>query len=386
MEELKVKEQEENEDRPEENTTAEPERTAEYREEFWIPKEDLCRKCQRKRVDRSENRNSILCHECREEQIRYPFPKKMLPAVALVLVLMVLAMARTPKVLQCYKNYTEAERQAAVGDIYPALLGLQSVLDVYPDSVPVADRMTSLAMWHGYYDVAAYVMNEYLEGQSVDDAVYAKLDGFANKLNRYYNTIDRISILFEGITGDMSEEDQTEELESIQMELLDMTKSGEYDKALTYYYLGALTEDQDQALTYLQASVDADYRLAIAQVALGTNLRRRGDLTGAGKAYETVLAQDRNDTGALRAMGILKMLEGNKEAGLSDVRRAFDLNPEEAYVRETLIIALMESGNMAEADQMKQQFEEEGIVFDEEFENYRSGAVNLYDYYVSPEQ
>lgn len=386
MEEMEVKEQEENKDRPEDNTTAEPEHTAEYREEFWIPKEDLCCKCQRKRVDRSENRNSILCHECREEQIRYPFPKKMMPAVALVLVLMALAMVRTPKVLQCYKSYTEAEKQAEAGDIYPALLGLQSVLDEYPDSVPVADRMTSFAMWHGYYDVAAYVMNEYLEGQSVDDATYAKLDGFANKLNRYYNAIDRVSTLFEGISADMSEEEQAEELETVRTELLDMTQDEEYDKALVYYYLGAITEDQNQALTYLQASVDADYRLAAAQVALGTNLRRRGDLAGARKAYNTVLAQDRNDTGALRAMGILKMLEGDKEAGLSDVRMAFELNPEEAYVRETMIIALMEAGNTEEAVQTKRQFEEEGIEFDGEFENYLSGAVNLYDYYVSPEQ
>lgn len=147
MEELEVKEQEENKGRPEEHVpedtdssqaeTMQPENTAEYREEFWIPKEDLCRKCQRKRVDRSENRNSILCYECREEQIRYPFPKKMMPAVVLILVLMAFAMARTPKVLQCYKSYTEAEKQAEAGDIYPALLGLQSVLDEYPDSVPV---------------------------------------------------------------------------------------------------------------------------------------------------------------------------------------------------------------------------------------------------------
>lgn len=47
----------------------------EERDDYWIPESELCHKCQRRRIDRSSN-NSILCSECREEQIRYPFPKK----------------------------------------------------------------------------------------------------------------------------------------------------------------------------------------------------------------------------------------------------------------------------------------------------------------------
>ena len=327
-----------------------------------------------------------MCHECREQQIRYPFPKKMLPAVALILVLMVFAMARTPMVLRCYKSYTEAPELAEEGDIYPALLGLQSVLDEYPESVPVAERMIDLAMAHGYYDAAAYVLNEYMEGKSVSDATYSRLTGYANRMNRYYETIDKVSEVFAGITEDMSEQEQKDGLEQIRNGLLTLTSDTAYDNALLYYYLSAVTEDQDQALAYLQSSVEAGNPPLVVHVAMGTNLRRRGDLEGAQKAYDTALKQDRNDAGALRAMGILKMLQGDKEEGLSYVQKAYDLNPEEAYVRETLIIALMECGKTEEAEQMKQQFTGEGIVFDGEFETYLSKDVELYNYYVDPQQ
>jgi Flp pilus assembly protein TadD len=81
-------------------------------------------------------------------------------------------------------------------------------------------------------------------------------------------------------------------------------------------------------------------------------------------------------------MGILKMLEGDKEAGLADVQKAFDLNPEENYVRETLVIALMECGQKEKAEELRQQFEAEGIEFDVDFLSYLNGEVSLHDYYV----
>lgn len=359
----------------------------EQEDQTWIPEEELCGKCKSRPVDRSENRNSILCRECREEQIRYPFPKKMLPAVILVLGLMALAMARTPKVLRCYKSYTDAMTQAAVGDIYPALVELQEVLDEYPDSVPVAERMVDLSMKHGYFDVAAYALNAYMAGKSVSESTYTKLDNYSSRLKRYYNTIDSVSKLFEDLDDTMDLEEQQWQLENLKKKLLAMTDASGYDNALLYYYLGSISEDQDEALRYLQTSAETDLRLAaVTQVPLGTNLRRRGDLKGAREAYEKALALDRNNSGALRAMGILKLLEGEKEEGLTDIRRAYDLNPEEAYVKETLIIALKECGQEEEAGRQLRQFEDDGALFDEEFSAYLSGAVSLYDYYVDPQQ
>ena len=78
----------------------------------------------------------------------------MLPAAVIVLALMVLAMARTPGIIRMYKMYYQAELQSYRGDVYPALLNLETVMEAYPSSVPVAVSMIDIAMEHGYYDAA----------------------------------------------------------------------------------------------------------------------------------------------------------------------------------------------------------------------------------------
>lgn len=355
-------------------------------EDYWIPESELCRKCHKKRIDRSENSHSILCRECREEQIRYPFPKKMIPVVILVLAVIAAAMVRTPKSLECYKIYSQSVRQAAAGEIYPVLLDLQSVLDVYPDSVQVAERMVELAMKYGYYDAAAYVMNEYLEGKSVSDSTYKNLTFYADKLNRFYDTQERINeLLTEADAAIEAGSEQEEALEELKGGLLALADKEEYDSGIIYYLTANLTEDQNQAEEYLRASIKADPRLNAAAVALGTNLRRRGDFEGARECYLSVYARDRHDAGMLRAMGILELLLGDQEQGLAHIRQAYEENPEETYVKESLIIALMECGQTEEASSLKKQFEDEGMTVDEEFAAYLNGEVDYYDYYVSPQ-
>lgn len=344
--------------------------------------ENLCRKCQVRQIDRTENKNSILCRECREQQIHYPFPKKMIPVGLAVLAMIVVAMARTPKVLEYYKMYSQSEAQAVTGDIYPALLALQTVLDEYPDSVPVAERMTQLAMEHGYYDAAAYVMNEYLEGKSVNDSTYARLTAYSRKLNCFYNTYERVEELYSGLGVDVSPANVDTALQPLKQELLAMMGDTEYDRALLYYYLAMFSQDQDEALGYLEQSVTIDSKFSASSVAMGTNLRRRGDFEAARERYDAVLANDRNDSGALRGLGILNLLEGNREQGLMEIQQAFDTNPEEAYVRETLIIALRECGKLEEVNQRMDEFEAEGVTFDKDFLAFMEGGVSLYDYYV----
>lgn len=352
-----------------------------------IPEDQLCRKCGRKRIDRSENKNSILCHECREEQIKYPFPKKMIPAAVIVLALMVLAMARTPGIIKMYKMYYQAELQSYRGDVYPALLNLETVMEAYPSSVPVAVSMIDIAMDHGYYDAAAYTLSTYLEGKEVDDSTYSRMMRHTKRLNRYYDTMDQVDELYASFGEALGQEDLDGEaplaaLQGLRDDLEEMTKNADLDKGLLYYYLATLSEDEEAHREYLEASVEADPKLGFPEVELGTFRRRTGDLEGARECYESVLRNDNSNTGALRAMGILKMLEGDKEAGLADVQKAFDLNPEENYVRETLVIALMECGQKEKAEELRQQFEAEGIEFDVDFLSYLNGEVGLHDYYV----
>ena len=346
-----------------------------------------CRKCGLREIDYSENKNSILCSECREELIKYPFPKKMILAAVLVLVLVIVAMARTPGIIRMYKMYSQAEEQSENGDVYPALLNLQTVLDSYPSSIPAAVSMTDIAMEHGYYDVAAYALNNYLVGKEVNDSTYARLMRYTDKLSQYYDTMDQVEQLYAAVGEDMGQEVQEEAdleavIELMRAKLLDMTEREDLDKGLLYYYLASLAVDEKEHVEYLEASVKADPLLGFPEVELGTYRRSSGDLEGARECYVSVLENDRSNTAALRAMGILKMLEGDKESGLSDVRKAFELNPDETYVRETLVIALLECGLKEEADSLLSQFEGEGIEFDDDFSTYLNGDVSLYDYYV----
>ncbi|MCB6617388.1 hypothetical protein LI114_14050, partial [Ruminococcus sp. 210702-SL.1.03] len=78
---------------------------------------------------------------------------------------------------------------------------------------------------------------------------------------------------------------------------------------------------------------------------------------------------------ALRALGILCLLEGEKERGLELVNQAYEENPELAYVKETLIIACLENGDNSKAEEYQAQFENEGTEFDEDFDDYLSGRV-----------
>ncbi len=356
--------------------------------EQGIFNEPLCKKCGVRRIDNSESKNSILCHECREEQIKYPFPKKLLPAAVIVLAVMVLAMSRTPGIIRMYKMYYQAQEQSDRGDVYPALLNLQTVMEAYPSSVPVAVSMIDVAMEHGYYDAAAYTLSSYLEGKEVNDNTYARMMKYTNKLNRYYDTMDQMDELFASAgeklgQGDQNEESQAAVLQGMREELLAMTEDTNLDKGLIYYYLSSLAENEEKLVEYLEASVQADPKLGFPEVELGTYRRRTGDLEGARDCYNSVLENDGSNTGALRANGILKMLEGDKEGGLEDVQKAFELNSDEDYVRETLIIALMECGRKEEADGLRKQFEEAGIEFDADFSSYLNGEVGLYEYYVN---
>ncbi|SFC40300.1 hypothetical protein [Clostridium uliginosum] len=49
----------------------------------------ICKKCKQAYIDTSEGKYSILCSECREQQIQYPIPKILIGIGILLLVLVV---------------------------------------------------------------------------------------------------------------------------------------------------------------------------------------------------------------------------------------------------------------------------------------------------------
>lgn len=372
------------------------------KENSWegIWEEQLCRKCHGRSIDKSENPNSILCHTCREEQIRYPFPRKVIPIALVLVVALTVAMVQTFQVLKDYRQvYQEAKTQADEGDIFSALSTLDEFLEDYPDSAPVAERMVDLAMEHGYYDAAAYGIDTYFYGKSNSDELYDKLMRYTDRLKLYYNTQERFKLLGDEMYDNLLEITGGEEGTDLEVDeevldgwsreykekLLQLTDETEYDEALLYYFISLFAEDRDEAREYLKKSVEIDPLLIYPQVQLGTNYRRSGELEQARECYEQALLIDSCNPGALRAMGILEMLEGNMEEGLANVQMAYDRASDEEYVKETLIIALTENGRLDEAKQRKDEFEAAGETFDQGFEDYLLGMISLHDYYIDEE-
>lgn len=230
-----------------------------------------------------------------------------------------------PKTLNCYKIYQSAKAEAKTGDVYHALTGMQQVLEAYPDSIPAAELAIELAMDYGYYDYGAYLINEYMVGKEVKDNTYSKITMYSNRLSRYYNTYDKMEEISLSLDEGMSEEAV---LVRMKGELLVCLDDPEQYPALIYYYLGNLSQDSEEAAGYLEA---------------------------------------------------------DRTQGMEYIQKAYDGDPEAAYIKETIIIALMENGRTEEAEALKKQFDEAGEVFDGEFAGYLDGSITLHDYYVDEE-
>lgn len=347
-----------------------------------IPDGERCRRCKGARIDNSVSRHSIVCADCREAMIRYPFPKQFIPCVAVILILFVIAMAGTSGKLIKYRQYVRAEQTAENGDVRMVLEQLQSLLAVYPDSTEIAERTVKIAMKYGHYNTAALVFQEYLAGKEVDDRAYAQLNGYLKELNRYYDTYERLEKFYEKADEGRLEQGDYSEVTDFLEKLLG--ESG-IDRGLIYYHLGMMAADSAEAEQYLKSCVRADRRVSYYYADYATNLRRNGKLEDALKNYEQALSVDRMDTRALRGLGILMLLNDERETGLAYVKQAFEENPDEAYIKETYIIALLENGMAEEAGRLKEEFEAAGEIFDESFRGFLDGEVLLYDYYVTPD-
>lgn len=347
-----------------------------------IPDQERCQRCKGARIDYSASQHSILCTDCREAMIRYPFPKRFIPFLIVILILFVIAMVKTPGKLGEYRQYVRAEQAAKDGDIRIALEQLQDLLVIYPDSVKIAERTVMIAMKHGQYDIAAFVLYEHLAGKEVDSRVYAELTGYSNQLDRFYATYERLDEFYKQADRVRLEQEDFSEVTDFLKELL---RESEVDRGMIYYNLAMITRNSVSAEKYLKSCVEADGRVSYYYAGYATNLRRNGKLDDALENYERALSIDRMDTGALRGLGILMMLKDEHEKGLAYIKQAFEENPDENYVKETYIIALLENGMPEEAARLKKEFEAAGEIFDESFRNFIDGGVSLYDYYVTPE-
>jgi tetratricopeptide (TPR) repeat protein len=297
-----------------------------------------------------------------------------------IVALDVISMIRFPKILGEYKIYKTAESRTITGETSLALQELLELAEKYPDSVPIITKNIELSMENGYYDTAGYLYDTYLTGMSLSDSEYDQMDKYSTRLGNYYATYDAVEQIFSTVSNiETMDEIKYEELITSLKALLE--EEG-LDYAYVYYYLGIIESDIATAKDYMQECYNIDPECFDVRVQLGVMYRRMGDYAEARQYSEEALAKEKLDSGALRSMAIIKMLEGDLESGLSYAEDAYNSDPEGTYVRETYLIALTMNDMKAEAKIIQDEILESGVTLDDDTLKLLNGEITLEDYYV----
>ena len=366
-------------------TTAGQETTADY---YGY---EYCKRCQTRLVDKSDNPESVLCKQCREELIHYPIPKWIYFVAGGILLLLLISFSSFPANLKNYRAIEGAEKKADQGYIYSTLNDMNEILEKNPTSTKVAIKMVDVAMEHGYYDYATYIFNNYLVNTEVSDTEYDKLMAYSEELDRYYNAYDAYdAMMAEQIeAADTSDESTSGSLtlsEQISEEIIEQLKMLEndpsYDAATLYYYMGYTALDDSERCEYFETCYEMDPTYTDAAAQASNSYRRAGDLVNARSLLEQAYDEDKESPTVIRSLAVVELLEGNLEKGLSFAETAYDLNPEEYYVADTYIIALVANGDVDAAVSLKEDLEAEGYEFDEELQRFIDGECTLEEYYI----
>lgn len=342
----------------------------------------FCKRCRCRTIDRSENPESILCRDCREELIRLKIPRIFYLVGAVVLFLSMLTFAASIKGLHNLGAYSKSRSIAEEGHVITALDDLLYVLEENPDNKNAAIRLADLGMKYAYYDYAAYAIDNYLAGKEVSDSQYDKLNSYIRKLDRYYATYDLYSEIAEDLLGNASDtEDVAEILDEFKRQLSAHIGDGDYDQALLYYYLGYMSADEEERISCLQECINQNPYFYDAQAQIATYYRRNGELEKARKQLEEIYQVNKEDYSILRSYATLELVEGNLAQGLDYALQAYELYPEGEYVIDTYIVALAANGMTEEAEALVEQYKND-YLFDDDLYEFLDGETTLEEYYI----
>jgi tetratricopeptide (TPR) repeat protein len=241
-------------------------------------------------------------------------------------------------------------------------------------------KLVDVSMNNGYYDTAAYIIDTYLVGKSLEDKDYNKIDQYSVKLTNFYNTSEAVDKIFQ-----ISEEQSTvENLDNQEMkkQLNELLGREDMDQAYIYYCLGLIEEDKSNARKYMQQCYNLDQECVDVRARLCVLNRRLGDMDQAKRYGKEALNKDKKDIEALRALSTVALAEGNLEKGLRYAEEAYKLNPEGAYIRDTYLVALAAAGRNEDAMAVKEEMIGAGQTLDEDTERLLNNELTLQEYYI----
>lgn len=293
----------------------------------------------------------------------------------------VLVVTTLPAVFSDLKIYVNAEERIAEGETYDALLDFDGLTARQSQSVPVITKMVELCMENGYYDWASVTMDTYLTGKKLSNKEYAQMEAYAAKLEQYYNSVTAVDEIFAPYVSSLY---QQVDRSLMQEELQACLEDPELDPGVIYYYLGILEEDIEQAIAYLEQclALDTDYHCMDVRVQLGTMYRRMGDMDRAEELYLEAYCHEKEDSGALRGLGVLAMLRNDWTEAEKLLKRAYEIYPDGSFVREAYLLCLNALGDTDGAEAIRQEITEIYGDLEEDTKAVLSGAMTLEEYYI----
>ena len=403
---------------------------------------ELCRRCHQRKIDRSENPESVLCRECREELIKLKVPPVMAGLGIGVGVLVLLCIAvfavdifrfkggmgsdyglssyleeeedifnkaaadeeiaeaaeeKSKKTGRLTRQETEKEDPkceeyidlADAGLIITSLDGMLDELEEDSDNLSMAITLADVAMKYSYFDYAAYAIETYLAGRTVSNEAYDRITGYMDRIEVYYNTSDKIEEILDSMNEELAGYGD-EAGDEVYMQLIsqchDKTAeylgNDEYDQALLYYDLAYLCQDEEERIQHLKDCIAVDKNYFDANAQLAVYYRSQGKLDDARAILEEIYQINSEDYSILRAFATLELAEGNLETGLDYAEMAYDMYSEGSYVVDTYLVALKANGLSEEAESLLKEWEDKGYVFDDDFYSFQAGNMTLEEYYI----
>lgn len=328
-----------------------------------------------------KNESDVKTDPTSPKMKRFSIPIWVWVFLLLIVILDIIGLQHFPDAFAEYRVYMTAENRIANGETSAAIADLYKLSSEHTNSQSVVIKTIDLSMENGYYDVAAYVMDNYLNGMDVDEPDYSRMTSYGTKLQKYYTTYDAIDQIVKKYSD--SEESVNIDNYAIIKALEAMLNDPEQDYAVVHYYLGAFSwEDIENAKNEMQQSYDINPECFDVRVQLGVMYRQLGEYEKTKKLNQEALLKDNSDSGALRSAAIIQMIEGDLEDGVATAKKAYLANPDDLYVRETYLIALTKSSQKEEALKIQNEMTAAGETLEADAVKLLNGDITLKDYYV----
>ncbi|MHB8964239.1 MAG: tetratricopeptide repeat protein [Saccharofermentanales bacterium] len=337
-----------------------------------------CVACKTNERDKSENPDSVLCYDCREQYIRYPVPRWIRIAMAAAAAVVVFAMISAPVAIRDYKTFHQSMESYNDKDYNTAVNGYLAITGNRANSMKINERLfLAYAKAQRFYD-AFMLLDEKMAGKDASDETYEEINAYIELIDSYYYTIEKTNSVFDmdDIPGTMKALEALENDEEIS------------DAVLLFYksQLNIHGSELDLAVAQQKEACRIEPRFTFLNAYLGNLQRRAGDYGQAAATYRAALEVNGDDETALVGLGVLELLQGDNAEALKFIKEAYDLNKNGDFVAGAYAVALHTSGKTGEAQIVYNEYKNsEYYMEDTVIADYLADKATLEDIYITKE-